>query len=97
MLPLLPVAVFVIPSMRESEPELALHGAVAGDGEACDCMTATHVTATHSTHGHMIGRVCHSATRESPEERIPSPLAPYQGRGRYPAHEKGRVCLPLAA
>ena len=29
----------------------------------------------------------------SPEERIP--LAPYQGRGRYPAHEKDRVCLPL--
>ena len=41
----------------------------------------------------MIGRVRHSAARESPEERIP--LAPYQGRGRYPAHERGRVCLPL--
>jgi hypothetical protein len=25
------------------------------------------------------------------------PWRPYQGRGRYPAHEKGRVCLPLRA
>ena len=23
------------------------------------------------------------------------PWRPYQGRGRYPAHEKDRVCLPL--
>ena len=32
-----------------------------------------------------------------PEERFP--LAPYQGRGQYPAHERGRcrVCLPLRA
>ena len=26
-----------------------------------------------------------------------APWRPYQGRGRYPAHEKGRVCLPLRA
>ena len=30
-----------------------------------------------------------------PEGQIP--LAPYQGRGRYPALERGRVCLPLRA
>ena len=24
-----------------------------------------------------------------------APWRPYQGRGRYPAHDKGRVCLPL--
>ena len=30
-----------------------------------------------------------------PEEQIP--LVPYQRRGRYPAHERGRVCLPLRA
>ena len=44
---------------------------------------------------HMIGRVCHSAARESPEARFS--LAPYQGKGRYPAHKKDRVCLPLRA
>ena len=26
-----------------------------------------------------------------------APWRPYQGRGRYPAHEKDRVCLPLRA
>ena len=30
-----------------------------------------------------------------PEER--APLAPYQGRGQYLAHERGHVCLPLRA
>ena len=38
-------------------------------------------------------RPLYSAACESPETRIP--LAPNQGRGRYPAHEKGRACLPL--
>ena len=28
-----------------------------------------------------------------PEEQVP--LAPYQGRGWCPAHERGRVCLPI--
>ena len=28
-----------------------------------------------------------------PEEQN-APWRPYQGRGRYPAHEKDRVCLP---
>ena len=54
------------------------------------------VTKTGDLPGPVLGantRVRHSAARESPKARIP--LAPYQGRGRYPAHEKGRVCLPL--
>ena len=35
------------------------------------------------------------STGTGPEGQLP--LAPYQGRGRYPAHKRGRVRLPLGA